>query len=203
LLALTVVFGLIQIIFASFLVWIFLERRWRKLIWLTVIPVGISLFYYSHTPQYNFCFSLTPEQLIRECFSRDRFYIMFLFVLFLGLSFIQKKTGCPKLFGKDTLIKGLPCLFLTLLMILGALCVLFIFKLKDSHTGFAVTSRYFIYLTPIGIIATTLFSEHLIKSLSAKRWLQMVIFLIIGYWVLARAVKNIPFIEMFFEKIIL
>ena len=200
LLAVAVVFGLMQIVFASLLVWIFLERRWRRFIWLSIAPVIVSLYYYFHAPRYHFCFSLEPEQLIRECFSRDRLYVLLLFVFFLVLYLFQEKFKHPRLFQDDTLRIGIPHALFTITMLLGAILVLLIFKLRNSGDGFAVTSRYFIYLTPVGVITTVLLSTHLMKALRGQWWLQVALFVIINYWVLARVVKNIPYIEMFLKR---
>ncbi len=199
LLSLTSLFGLIQIGVVSALLWLFVNRRWQDYIFLTVIPVVICIFYYIQVPKYNWWFSLSPEQLIRECFSRDRFYILILYFVFFMLFSLQKKTNAFRLFLDDRLLRGRLYFFMTVMMVVAACLVLWIFKAFEhrnpNHAGFPVSSRYFAYLTPIGIIASTFFSIELIRSFQHKRWMQAVIGLGIGYLVIQRFWKILPIIK--------
>ena len=194
LLSLTVVFSIPQIIIISLLLWILVEKRWRQYIFFAIIPLVIAGFYYWQSPKYQFCFGLTPEQLIRDCMSRDRFYILFIYIFFLGVFFCQKTINFPRLFKDDMILKDRPILFLTAWMLAAAFLVLVIFKIYDTHgtAGFAVTSRYFIYLTPLGIIATTILSVDVIKSLSGNRWIQFLVTIGISYLLIHRFIKTIP-----------
>jgi len=127
LLSLTVVFSVAQIFIVSVLLWFFLEKNWKKYILSALIPIAIGLFYYAGAPKYPFWFDLTPEQIIRDCFSRDRFYILFIFMFFLTAYFLQQKTSILKLFKDNFLLNGVPYLCLTVLMLLAAFLILFIF----------------------------------------------------------------------------
>ncbi len=200
LLSVTVIFSLAQIFIVSLLMWIFREERearfrWIRYVFLSIIPMAISLFYYFHSPHFEFQFALTPEQLIRDSFSRDRFYILFIYTFLLSAYWLGKKWQRPVFLKNDSLLQVLPFWLLTILMLGAAFIILWLFHLKDHGTGFAITNRYFIFLTPIGIIATVLFTEGIIKSLSAYRWIQFVFISGIGYLVIQRFLKMIPHVK--------
>ena len=207
LLSFTVIFSLTQIFIVSFLLWVLTEEgpwhsRFSKAIlirylFLAVIPMGIALTYYTQAAHFEFHFIFTAEQLIRDSFSRDRLYILFIYILLFGLYLVGKKLKRPLLFKDDTLLKGVPYLLLTVLMILDAFFVIWLFHINDHGTGFPVTSRYFIFLTPIGIIATVLFTKNIIQSLSAYRWVQFVFASGIGYLVIERFLKVAVHIKNF------
>ena len=190
-LSLTVVFAVSQIVIVSFLLWIRFKRRLRHFFLLTLVPVALCIFYYAHSPKYQWWFSLTPEQLIRECFSRDRFYVLFIYILCLGLFYVQKKTNAFRLFYDDEILRGRVYAAFVFLMVLAAAAALLVFKWKESavQNGFPVSSRYFIYLTPVGIIGTTFFSAELMRSFRHKRWVQLVLGMGIGYLVFCRFLK--------------
>jgi len=197
LLSFTVVFSVAQIFIVSVLLWFYIEKDWKKYIFLTVIPVSIALFYYAHAPRYHFWFGLSPEQLIRDCFSRDRFYILFIFGFFSGLYFLQKKKGSPKFVKNDPLAQGIPYACLTVLMLGAAFLLLMIFQINEvSHDkGFPIASRYFIYLTPISIISTTFLSIHVFKALSVNRWIQIPVTIGMGHLLIHRFFKILPLIK--------
>ena len=198
-LSFTSLFGLIQIGIVSALLWLFVHRRWQDYIFLTVIPVVICIFYYINVPKYNWWFSLSPEQLIRECFSRDRFYILIFYFVFLLLFYLQKKTNVFRLFWDDRLLRGRLYFCMTVMMVGAACLILWIFKAFEhgnpDHAGFPVSSRYFAYLTPIGIIASAFFSIELMKSFQHRSWLQTLIASGIGYLVIHRFWKVWPAIK--------
>lgn len=203
LLSFTIVFSLAQVAIISFLLWFLLVKDWRRYIGLTVIPIIISIIYYVFLPKYQFWFSLTPEQLIRECFSRDRFYLLFIYIFFLILYALQRKTRFPVLMKDKIILEGLPYFALTSFMLLAAFLVLFIFKLGEnpSQHGFPVSNRYFIFLTPIGIISTTLLSVHVIRALSGRIWLQILSSIGIGYLIIHRLLKVLPDIKGLYPEL--
>ena len=104
------------------------------------------------------------------------------------------------MYHDDSLTRGIPYLVVTVLMLLAAFAVLFIFTLKDSHgtAGFPVSNRYFIYLTPVGIIATTLFSWYLLKAFAGKWWMQGIIVSGVGYLLVVRAIKTYALVKGYY-----
>jgi len=196
LLSLTVILSMAQIFVISGLVLFLSKYQWKKQIFLTLIPLAISMFYYLNAPKFSFQFvNLTPEQLIRDCFSRDRFYILSIFLFFFAIYCVQMKTGLPKLFKDKAILKGGPYFIFTVAMICSAILIIALFKHYDHGEGFAISSRYFIFLTPISIISTTLIIYVMIKSLSPVKWIQWPVLFGMGHLIYFRFIKTIPHIE--------
>jgi len=87
---------------------------------------------------------------------------------------------------------------LTMLMVMGCAAVLFLFKISESASkeGFQISNRYFVCLAPIGIIATTLFSDCLVRAANKKLVKGIVIF-ILGFLLLIRLLRTNQFVEFF------
>jgi hypothetical protein len=162
LLSLTSILSLGQIWAMSVLWWALRDRDWKKYILITLLPSIIAVFYYLHAPKYKFYFGLTPEQLVRDNIPRQYFDILFIFLLALPV-YLWKQ--------KDRIKDVLPYLVFLLLMLAftGLLLWDFARHAVTPDKGFAITSRYFIYLMPIGVIATTLCSVAFIGSLKPHR----------------------------------
>lgn len=199
LLSMTSVFSLSQIVIVSFLLWIFLERRWQKYILLTLIPSLICIFYYitSASTKFQFWFWHSPMQLINASISKDRFLIIFIFIVCFFMSYYQKKKGYPQIFQYRFMKEGLPYLLSTILMVLAACVVLLLFKLGDdgSRQGFFISNRYFIYLTPIGIIAVTHFVMQLFRALNERKLLKSLMFLGIMFMVILRLYRTLGIVK--------
>ena len=69
---------------------------------------------------------------------------------------------------------------------------LFALQAKPEGQGFDITSRYFIYLTPIGVIAVTIISRSLFKSLSRFSLIQWPMVGLIGLLLLQHFLKIVP-----------
>jgi len=204
LLALTSFLSITQTIIISVLLAIWVERDWKKYIWFAGVPLLISLYYYFHAPSPGyFEFSLTPDQLIRECFSRERFYLLYLFLLYFGLYALQKKTRFPSLYKTDVILKAIPYFMFTILMLLAVGLILLIFKIKERHVEgllvVPIASRHFINLTPIGIIAVTLITHQLLKSFRDKPWMQILIAMGVGSLVVPRFFKTVKELKNYFQ----
>ena len=91
LLSLTIIFGLAQIVFVSLLLWLGGERQWKKYLLLTLLPIGLSLFYYANSKA-NFKLFLpqNPLHLIELNVTKDQiiiFAIYFSFLVFYRILF--------------------------------------------------------------------------------------------------------------------
>ena len=163
LLSLTSILSMGEIAAASWIWWLSKERDWRKYLALTALPVLIILFYYCHAPHYQFYFELSPEQLIRDNFSRERVDFLFIFLILLSI-FSASQRGKIKLRVTDAILK--PCRYIIFLGVVLAFSAgvlwLFAFQVKSGPVRFPITSRYFIYLTPIGVIAATLLTVAIV-----------------------------------------
>ncbi len=191
LLALTSVFGVIQAVIVSALLWQSGFRRRGPYFFLWILPVLIGMFYYFQAPHYAFWFSLSPEQLFREAYSRSRVYIFLIFVLLYALGWLQRHFLQKEIIPLWPVKQEKFLLWLTLNMILFAVLVLAILKgqATSDHTGFAVSSRYFIFLTPFSIIATGIFTISLYRTFCQRLWLCIPVMGGIGYLVLHDAMK--------------
>ena len=163
-----------QIIAASIIWWAVKERDWKKYILMTLMPLGIILFYYLHAIKYQFYFDLSPVQLICDNISKQRFQILFIFLFFLLVYGAQQKIRAIKVEIGEEIKKPLAyVIFMSLVLASSASVLLMLFlHAKGQGQGFAVASRYFIYLTPIGVIMTTIVCVSLFRSLSKYRILQ-------------------------------
>ena len=105
------------------------------------------------------------------------------------------------MYKDNTILKGGPYLVLTILMLLAAIFVLFLFKMGECPPmkGFPISNRYFIYLTPVGIIASTLFSVYLWRAFKGLWWMQGLILTGIGYLVILRAFKTYSLVKGFYH----
>ncbi|VAX35003.1 hypothetical protein MNBD_UNCLBAC01-270 [hydrothermal vent metagenome] len=180
----TLIFSAIQIMVASFLLWYVIDkhqwRYWGKYLIMGIIPVSICVLYYMNSPRYGFWFADGPIALLSANISKDRFLIIFGSSLYLLYFWIKNKVQ-GQANSKDLKETGTYCLFVT--GTLAAFClVLLKFKLGEAanQQGFQISNRYFIGLTPIGIIATTLFSVYLVKASNNKAIRTFIILVLAG-----------------------
>jgi len=87
--------------------------------------------------------------------------------------------------------EGLAYLFFSALMIIFAAAILVMFKLQEAGKmiGFQISNRYFMFLTPVGIIATVLFSLDMFRACRGRFWLQAGITVILGGMLAFRVMK--------------
>lgn len=194
LLSLTSILCLGEILAVSVLWWAFKERDWKKYVTVTLLPLILSLFYYAHAPKYHFYFGgLSPEQLIRDNVSRERFDVLFIFLLLVCIYWAGRKNKMLKEAINPEILKPLPYVYFMLLVLAASAGVLGLFAMHATPgQGFPITSRYFIYLTPIGVIATVILTVSLFKSLSKNRWLQWPLVAIIGFLLIQHFLKTLP-----------
>lgn len=191
LLSLTFILSLGQILAAAMILWFLGHRNFKQYLWLVVIPTAICLFYYMHAPRYNFWFDMTPEQLVRDNFPRERFYILFLMIACV----LWEKFSVILPWGKKVVgnigsaVK--PYLFFSGMVLGFTFIILGLFALKaaPNQTGFTVVNRYFIYLTPIGVVAATWFSIAVLKFFENYRWVQGLLIIVMLYWMVKRFYK--------------
>lgn len=200
LLAFTTIFGIFQITLASALLWFFTEKNWKRYLVPTLTPVAICLFYYALSPKYGFQFVDSPMQLVNASIPKDRFLIIALFAFALLLYYFREKFRFRKVFNGSLLLKGMPY-FVFLAGMLGVTAgILFLFKMNAMHyeRGFRISNRYFIFLASMGIIAATLFSDSLVRSLKDKKLLQVAVMIILGILLLVRFRRIYGFIFGYF-----
>lgn len=200
LLSLTAVFSLAQIVIISFLLWILVEKRISKYVLLTVVPSILCLFYYSKAPKYSFWFDYGPLSLICANIPKDRFFVFFIFAVFLIFVFFKSRTSIPKFLVQSKYKVSSLYFIVTMLMLCAASFVLAIFKMNEiPGEGFRVSGRYFVYLTPVGIIATTIFCIELFKAAKGKLWLQGIIILGLAFLLALRVYRTFLLIKGYYH----
>ncbi len=193
LLSLTAILSLGEILAVSVLWWAFKERDWKKYIVMTLLPVMIVLFYYAHAIRLYFYFGLSPEQLIRDNISRERFDFLFIFFIFLLVYFGGQKNPMVKYMPGKEILKPVPYVIFMALVLASTAAVLCLFALHAKGAqGFPITSRYFIYLTPIGVIAATMMTVSFFKSLPKHHPAQWVLAGLVGLLLAQRFLKVVP-----------
>jgi hypothetical protein len=163
LLCLTAVFSGVQVIAISVVLWILVERRWQKYIWMLALPLGLSAFYRYMAPKYLFWFKENPVHLVFANIPTDRLAIICAAGIYLAICWLRKD-GVAK--SKEVYGYFLS----TIAMITGCVLIIGLFLIKETPPtdGFQISNRYFMCLTPFGIIATTLFSVYLIRACHHK-----------------------------------
>lgn len=163
-LSLTLILSAIQIVLVSAVLWFFRERSLRKYLFLTAVPVGLCLFYYSVSVSMLYKYSISfPHQLILRNLPWERIFILGIYFIFL-MSYVRPKK-------KETLPESGRMAVLLVLMIAAALSFLVMMSLRatpgSQHSS--LSERYFMYLAPIGILAAVLFSVDLWRAFAGRR----------------------------------
>ena len=119
---------------------------------------------------------------------KDRLFLFLIFALVFAWQYWVKKDQAMVLEGKYLLFAGL--------MLAGFMAVLLKFKLgpigNDSNGAFQVSNRYFMPLTALGIIGTTLFSIRLFR-LPKSKWVRAGIFIGLAALLVFRIHKTAEF----------
>lgn len=169
-LAFAAVASLMQILIVSFLIWIFKkERKWQRYLVLAILPTVICIFYNTQSPQFKFWYTKSWMDLVYAAFSLPRMFMI-------GL------LGCFVIYKNHERLENKSFLTLTTLMVLSGLALLVFFKIANTGgpQGFEISSRYFIYLTPLSIIAATIFVAQLFQTFSKNKFALAAIVVIVA-----------------------
>jgi len=172
-----------QVVIVSFLLWIFIEKDWKKYIGLTIIPLILTYYYYFMEKTYRL---FAPFDLINYCLPWNQVICIATYGIFLILYYLQKKKGFMRVYREDVQLKEGSYLALTLLTILSAFMMAGIFALRpapSSEPVQVVSGRYFIFLSPIATIAITLFTIDLLNAFKNQIYLKVGLWLNIGLFV--------------------
>lgn len=185
-LSLTVTISVLQIFLVSVFLFIWKRVNLKYLLW-NLLPIFICIFYQTQAPRYKFWFHDGVLELITASIPKDRLILILIYVMcLLVTSFVMKKESMEKLgLCKLSLIDrkfSYGGLVLLGSFVLFAGLILFYFKLFESGSteGFQIANRYFIFLTPIGVIVTIFASIHLCqmaKKLPLRVFFLSVIFI--------------------------
>jgi len=174
LLSLTVTLSVVQIAAGVIVLLIFCPREIRKHILAAVAPGFVGLYYYLHSPRFKLWFAdegIMP--LILDNIPFERMVLLGICAGFAVYLICQRSR-----FSRDD---ELPVLwrerpFLIYAALMGALTagILAFLQLIDEGgpEGFTVSSRYFIYLTSIAILAVGMGTVSLWRALKDNVWMR-------------------------------
>lgn len=204
LLALTSIFSVLQICAVSLLLWIIKERDWKKYIWLPVISSVICLPYYFLAAQAKFFFPETVTQLIYPCFPLEWIGLLVFYAIFLVVMSLlgPSKLGSARNDENDSIqVVTVGYLAFTVLMFLAAGFVMTLFKMNgvtQAEGGNEISHRYFIYLTPVGIIAVTWAAVHLAGACRGRPWLWITVMIAVWGFLFINILRNCIWAIWFF-----
>ncbi len=183
LLSMLSLWSLIQITLISASIWFLKVRKVKEYVFLTFIPIVISLFYFLHsyTPGRGTWFQSGPLILLDNCFPWEWFVIVLFYGLVLLLAYFQDKSNSVKLFVPQYSWKGKILLVFLGLMFVMSLMMMAAFKAKESldHAGMLIPHRYFLFLTVAGVIALPVFLMDIYKALKLKPFLRFNVMVIL------------------------
>ena len=181
LLALTTLFGILQIISAAILLWIFDKRHWKQHLCLTFLPMIIAGFYSLQAflqpdKTHIIYFFFHPWwMLLMSNFPLERLGGLVIYIAIVLYAQIKRISLAQQN------MEGKSYLLFFFLMIIAAAMIMSWFTLHSTSqpTSFPVPNRYFIFLTPVGIIISTLILIDIVKWMQGKRWILANILIIV------------------------
>jgi hypothetical protein len=182
-LSLTIAFGAVQAIVASIALWLLNERRWGRYLGLTIIPAAIGFFYYQHSPKFKYWFQNGPLRLILDNVPAE--YWMLLVLCLAAVYFLS-----PSKDSKPSPSRSPYALF-AVLMIAAAWAVLGVLKYKANlgTEGFAISSRYFLFLIPVVSMVLAFIVRDLWRRFKNDSLIRLNILIVVGGFLMLRAVK--------------
>lgn len=186
LLSLTAVFGAVQAFIVSILLYALYEKAFIKYSMMLFLPLLFGFFYFLHAPHYVFGLPSHVMVLILENIPADRLLLIVLCVISaIGFCVWQKDY-------RESLVV-MRYVALTILMIIAALGIMVCLSLT-ADTGwqpFVVSSRYFIFLAPVGIVSVVVFSLELLRIFHSNRWMTVNLVILLSGFLVLRFLKVI------------
>jgi len=179
LLAVTTMASALQIIIASFVVWfLFKDKPWRVYGGLTVLPLALCVFYYIQSTKFLLAMPSAWGKLIYPHLSQDQMTFLSVYVTFLLCHNLKNRRSWSSFFYEDKQWEAKTYLMFVLLMLAGTMGY-FIAQgsvpIPNPHN--MIKDKYFLYLTPVVIVATILFSIDLVKNCRNDPWMSVNIIL--------------------------
>ncbi len=174
LLSLTVTLSVVQIAAAAAVLFVFCPRDCRKQVWAAAAPALVGLYYYLHSPRFKLWFSdngIMP--LIADNIPVDRMALLAVCAGLAVYAMLREDSGrAPEEGGMR---EERPFLVYALGMGILTAGILAYLKLIDEGgpEGFSVSSRYFIYLTPLAVMAAGVMTVRVWRALKENPWLRL------------------------------
>jgi len=107
------------------------------------------------------------------------------------LYIVQRKNKNIRFYQNEFLTKDGRFLATALFLLIPAFALLAVFGTWWSHqrVGTSVSERYFVYLVPFGIMATTLCAVNMVRCFKGRAWIVLNIVLGLSGLLLIRALK--------------
>ncbi len=187
-LALTTSLGAAQVVIASILFWVFKDRRWWHYIFLTVIPLLITIFYYSHTLKFKYWFREGPVQLFLQSVPVEYWMILMVYVVVMVFAMFVRVNQKAE---KENDFKISYALYAVLTFIVAWMLLGFLkWEARWVTIGFAISSRYFIFLIPVAVIALTLCVLDLWRVFKNNLWMRINVLIVVFGFLAFRAFKT-------------
>ena len=122
-----------------------------------------------------------------------------------GLALLKPKIRQLDFLKEAPLKKALPVLLLTTGMLAVAAVIYGIFHYNSClpPQGFPVTTRYFVFLAPVSILAPTVFLDALWRALGGNKLVRRFLTAGFGYLLIHRVFKIFPDIRGYFPDLFL
>lgn len=187
LLAFTAAISMVQITAAACVLWLFERRKKYTYIWMALLPLAVCLYYYAISPKFAFFFADGPMALVNANIPKDRLLIVLIFALVFVCKGWKQKDWTSRPEGRYLLFLAfmISCFILVLLRLKSTACL--------PGQGFQISNRYFIALTPVGIIGTVLFSMYLVRT-CRSRPIQVLVMGALAALLIFRIQKTIQFL---------
>ncbi len=165
LLSITAVFGAVQVFIVSLILLKFYEKKFARYFFVLFLPLSLGFFYFFNAPHYVFGLPQNPWTLIFANIPVERF----LFIIFCGILALNMDWKCKKE-NTSTLLHYAILTVLFLGAVVGIM-VCFALTADRNWQGFLISSRYFIFLAPVGIIGISVFLFELFKRFAGQHWM--------------------------------
>ena len=166
-LCLTSIFGALQVVLAVLCLHKEIRMANKKLFWPLLIPSLIAVFYFLRAPKYTFSVPLGALNLIFDNFAVER--LIFFSVCAIWMTYLYKK-------HTQNMAMPLKLFQFSFLFLAIAPLILAYYTLTNAHIKFLqfqISSRYFIFLTPLSVITTAFFWTHLWDKYKSHPWIRL------------------------------
>lgn len=180
LLSLTAVFGTVQAFIVSMILFVLYQRKLMPYVLMLFVPLLFGFYYFLNAPHYVFGLPPDPMLLIFENISQGRILLICFSVLFALIYSVWRKD----IKDAEVIVRYGSFLVLLIVAAFGIMLCL-TSTAQEGWDPFTVSSRYFIFLAPVGAVAAAVFPVEVLKMLRIDRRVSMVILIVLSLVVFA------------------
>ncbi len=185
-LSLTITLGMLQACVASAVLYFFKKGRWFVHLGLAAVPLALGSFYLGRSPKFKLWFNDGPARLVLDNVPLEYWVLMFLcfcLVLFQG---VKDRKEVLKAWSEHAYLFFAGGISVLAMALLGYLKV----NAGSGDEGFAISSRYFLFLIPSSVIAVTLAVRYFHERSKDDPWLRLNLWVLVCGFLLLRAAKT-------------